>query len=83
MSDLQAAVDWLDYWKAEDFDWALVNIDHLLTVLDAARLVANPNYEAARVETAAWFDRYRKSSDITVATDDIVAAALTPPGDTG
>ncbi len=45
-------------------------------IVEAARKVANPDYEAALKECAAWFDEYRKSSEITAATYNIVDVAL-------
>ena len=77
-TELQDALDtiWIPTLTIEDEA-------KLRTIRDAARLVADPNYEAARVEAAAWFDGYRKSSEITAATRAIVAAALTPQEVTG
>ena len=77
LQDALAYINTDEHWVG----WSNDAMADMRRIVEAARLVADPNYEAARVETAAWFDGYRKSSEITAATWAIVAAALT--GDTG
>ena len=70
MSDLQEALDYKRYLTA-DGSSEIVNRDAFLVILEAATLVANPNYEAA--------DRVRANG--RNGTKAIVNAALTPPGE--
>ena len=65
MTDLQNALDWVDK--------GTLGHPHIDTLAKYARLVANPNIQAALAATPIGNRRY---------VDQIVAAALTPQGDT-
>ncbi len=93
MSDLQDALDYFD--DTGDMPADVVYAKEMLTVLEAARLVADPNIEAAEypiLDTLAMFaskflgithEEAMKCDDIKEAARLIanaaVAAALTPP----
>ena len=77
MNELQDALD-----NIVQYDWATEQAWVVTQpVVEAARLVANPNIIAAGDVTQALFG----SKGLIVpaaAVEDIVAAAFTPPGDT-
>ena len=77
MTDLQDALDWVDSFPEPT---------NKMTVLaNAARLVANPNYEAATTAMGEALSRLvvmPGASKLIPVVEATIEAALTPPGDT-
>ena len=77
MSDLEDA---LNYWSGME-EMSTCDRRHLRRIVDAARLVANPNYEAARETLDKLYD-LGVGIPNGFAVKSIVDAALTPREDT-
>ena len=79
MSDLQRAINKVETAIDSAITPAGIYIE---PVLEAARLVANPNYLAAHKELDIWAYEAEGIRTSDEAIRAIVAAALTRPGDT-
>ncbi len=78
IEELQAAIDRFVSDESLLLDWSKQAIDDLMSLMEAARLVANPNIEAAWKVLTEVVDIYLGDDEALAFVTDIVAAALTP-----